>query len=49
MKDDLKKVIAALARKAESADKPHEAMQLAQAALNVAQALGILQKAEAEQ
>lgn len=42
MNDELKKIVVALAEKAKDAEKPHEAMQLAQAALSVAQAAGVL-------
>jgi len=44
--DTLKEVVVALAKKAEQASAPHEAMQLAQAALNVAHALATLNAAK---
>jgi hypothetical protein len=42
----LKEKIETLANKAAEADKPGEAMALAQAALNLAQAYGVIKSAE---
>jgi hypothetical protein len=42
MTDELKKAINALATKAQNATAPHEAMQFAQAALNLAHAAATL-------
>lgn len=46
MEPELNNEIYNLARKAAAAEKPHEAMQLAQAALSVAQAKSILTNIE---
>lgn len=46
MTEAMKNVILALAKKAEAAEEPHKAMQLAQAALSVAQALSTFNHAQ---